>query len=126
MLRLFQNSADEGDCKLPVLHLEAFDEYLFQVEVDASHRLILGDCQGANEASETLEMVLDDKRCSLWNIGDLDELLLVHNHALFEYQSCRSQGKADDARSLLDLLDGCVQLPDHLDIDVLQRNTLWP
>lgn len=92
----------------------------------ASHRFILGDRQGANEASETLEMVLDDKRCSLWNIGDLDVLLLVHNHALFEDQSCRNQGKANNARGLLDLLDGCVQLPDHLDINILQRNTLWP
>lgn len=126
MLRLFQNSTDEGDCKLPVLHLEAFDKNLLQVEVYASHRLILGDRQGSNEASETLKMVLDDKRCSLWNIGDLNKLFLVHNHALFEYQSCCNQGKTDNAGSLLDLLDGCVQLPDHLDINILQCDTLWP
>lgn len=126
MLRLFQNSANKRDGKLPVLDLEAFDKNLFQVEMEAPHWLVLGDSQSTNEAAQTLEVVFDHHCSPRRNSGDCQELFLVYNHALFENQSSGHQSKTNDAGRFLDHLGGSVELSDHLDINVLQCSALRP
>lgn len=84
MLRFFKNSTDEGHCEFSIFHLESFNENLFQIKMEASYWLILSNCKGTDEASQTLEVIFDHQSSSLRYIRHLQELLFIYNHAFFE------------------------------------------